>query len=98
MACFGLFRIRLTETVTILSNSEMIVDGYFDNPDKAILIKCALLEGSDKLLENRQVLVTMSLVNLRAQVTPVRVLNLHDQPRHVFRETGLGSSEIFKQV
>ena len=35
----SLFRIRLTETVTFPSNSEMIVSGYFNNPDKGILLK-----------------------------------------------------------
>ena len=59
----SLFRIKLTETITIPSNSEMIVGGYFNNPEKDILPKCALLEGSDKLLENKQVLVARSLVN-----------------------------------
>ena len=60
----SLFRIKLTETITIPSNSEMIVGGYFNNPDKDILPKCPLLEGSDKLLENKQVMVARSLVNL----------------------------------
>ena len=46
----SLFRIKLTETVTVPSNSEMIVSGYFSNTDKDILPKCALLEGSEKLL------------------------------------------------
>ena len=94
----SLFRIKLTETVTIPSISEMIVGGYFSNPDKDILPKCALLEGSDKLLENKQVLVARSLVNLRTDIIPVRVLNPHDQPRQLFKETVLGSCEIVQQV
>ena len=88
----------MTETVTIPPNSEMIVGRYFNNPDKDILPKCALLEGSDKLLENKHVLVARSLVNLRADIIPVRVLNPHDQPTHIFKETVLGFCEIVEQV
>ena len=94
----SLFRIKLTENITIPSNSEMIVGGYFNNPDKDILPNCALLEGSDKLLENKQVLVARSLVNLRTDIIPVRVLNPHDQPRQLFKETVLGSCEIVEQI
>ena len=57
-----------------------------------------MLEGSDKLLENKHILVARSLVNLRADITPVRVLNPHDQPRQLFKETVLGSCEIVEQV
>ena len=94
----SLFRIRLTETVTIPSNSEMIVSGYFNNPDKDTLPNCVLLEGSDKLLENKQVLVARSLVNLRDDTIPVRVLNPHDEPKKLFKETVLGSCDTVEQV
>ena len=94
----SLFRISLSQTITIPSNSEMMVKGYVQGSGREHLPNCALLEGSESLLERKQVLVARSLVNMKSDIIPVRVLNPNDQPKQLYKNTVLGTCSLVYSV
>ena len=94
----SLFRIKLRSDSTIPANCEKILPAYIQIDDSAILPSSLLVEGSEKLLESKGLVVGRVLVNSASKEIPVRILNPSEQEVKLFRETTLGHGHRIEVV
>lgn len=88
------FKIAVTENIEILSRSEMIVPGT--TVDGYLPGQFAFIEGAQKFVERKGLLVAKSLVKVNRDIIPLRVVNLLDEPCRLYKGTIAATGEDVK--
>ena len=86
----SIFRIRLTSDLVVPPNSEMILPAYIQDRALTDLPENLILEGSERFMENKGIIVARVLVDTKSETIPVRVLNPHEKEVQLFKETIVG--------
>ena len=83
----SLFRISLTQTVSIPPRSEMIVKATVDNADTCVNNEMMYIETSPSLVEKSGVLVARSLVCPKEKQVPLRLMNTTNDTKVIYKKT-----------
>ena len=86
----SIFRIRLASDLVVPPSCEIILPAYIQSSVMTVLPKNLILEGSEKLMENKGVIVARVLVDSQTHTIPVHVLNPHEKEVQLYKETILG--------
>ena len=92
-----LFRIRLSEDITVPANSEMILPGYITADPDIDIPENLLIEPSEKVTREG-ILLARTLVKTDISVVPVRVMNPLAEPTKLYKKTILGKCSSINEV
>ena len=82
----SLFRVRVSESVVIPANSEMIVPGYICRGDDEVLPRLAIVESTEGV-GDKGLLLARSVVAPNSQMIPLRMLNLDEKAKKLYKST-----------
>lgn len=88
------FKIAVTENIEIPSRSETIVPGT--TVDGYLPGQFAFVEGAQKFVKRKGLLVAKSLVKVNKDIIPLRVVNLLDEPCMLYKGTIAATGEEVK--
>ena len=81
----SVFRVTLSETVTIPPNSEIIVQGKIN--DKSNNLTHAIVEPTSSQLSNRGILIAKTLVDIHTRELPLRLVNTSNDSQKIYSGT-----------
>ena len=81
----SVFRVTLSETVTIPPNSEIIVQGKIN--DKSNNLTHAIVQPTSSQLSNRGILIAKTLVDVHTGELPVRLANTSNDSQKIYSGT-----------
>ena len=81
----SVFRVTLSETVTIPPNSEIIVQGKIN--DKSNNLTHAIVEPTSSQLSNRGILIAKTLVDVHTGELPLRLANTSNDSQKIYSGT-----------
>ena len=81
----SVFRVTLSETVTIPPNSEIIVQGKIN--DKSNNLTHAIVEPTSSQLSNRGILIAVTLVDVHTGELPLRLANTSNDSQKIYSGT-----------
>ncbi|KAK3090718.1 hypothetical protein FSP39_014054 [Pinctada imbricata] len=95
----GCFRITSCQTVSIPPRSEMVIQGKIDKQPNETLPLVGIIEPSVKSLTNSRPLTARVLVATDdTGKIPVRLLNIEDTSKVVYKDTDIGQLESAEEV
>ena len=83
----SIFRIRLSTDLVVLPSCEMILPDYIQSNETTILPKQMILEGTERFMENKEIVVARVLVDDQSEIIPVHVFNPQEKEVKIFKET-----------
>ena len=97
----SLFKVRVSESVVIPANSEVIVPGYIGREDNEVLPRLAIVESTEGT-GSKGLLLVRSVVAPSSQVIPLCILNLDENAKKLYKSTVVGTCdptlEVFDNV
>ena len=93
----SLFRVRVFESVVIPTNTEMIVPGYICRGDNEVLPRLAIGESTEGVGDKGS-LLARSVVAPSSQIIPLRMLNLDEKAKKLYKSTVVGTCDPILEV
>ena len=95
--CLHCLEFRVSESVVIPANSKMTVPGYICRRDNEVLPRLAIVESTEGV-GDKGLLLARSVAAPSSQMIPLRMLNLDENTKKLYKSTVVGTYDPVLEV